>query len=146
MLTGLLALWRAGMGALIQPVVEFCSKWPQLYACIRMPFFCCAGPSHKMTSQSEQTSTSDKRILRSRTGPNAPNWKGGVTTQYGYRLAKAWNHPRANKYTGYVREHILAYEKFHNCCVLPWAVIHHKKILKKRKRRRRLNLRVLAVT
>ncbi len=39
-------------------------------------------------------------------------------------LIKIPHHPRAN-YKRYVREHILVFEKAHNCSILKLAVIHH---------------------
>lgn len=40
-----------------------------------------------------------------------PNWRGGTyINPRGYRMVKAWEHPRADK-NGYVQEHILVMEK-----------------------------------
>jgi HNH endonuclease len=33
-------------------------------------------------------------------------------------------HPRAQR-SGYVYEHIVKYEEYHKCCILPWINVHH---------------------
>lgn len=59
-------------------------------------------------------------------GEGHPSWKGGrFVTQAGYVLVKAEGHLRASSNHGYVFEHILVYERYHSCCLLPRAVIHH---------------------
>lgn len=57
------------------------------------------------------------------TGPDCPNWKGGKTISHGYALIHAPNHPRAVK--GYVREHILVWEKHHGRMLPDGWIIHH---------------------
>lgn len=58
-------------------------------------------------------------------GENHYNWKGGRTVNdAGYILIRMPAHHRANKY-GYVREHIVVYENYHKCCILPWIDVHH---------------------
>src|SRR5215469_14124966 len=42
----------------------------------------------------------------------------------GYILVLMSSHPAANK-AGYVREHRLVVEDQWNCCLLPWAEVHH---------------------
>ena len=58
-------------------------------------------------------------------GPLSPFWKGGkYTNEAGYVMVSGhWDHPRNR--TGQVREHILVYEKSHNCCLLRWSAVHH---------------------
>lgn len=43
---------------------------------------------------------------------------------HGYLLAYLPDHPFSHS-TGYIREHRLVWEKYHNAMLLPWAVIHH---------------------
>lgn len=53
------------------------------------------------------------------------HWKGGKVRKNGYILSYAPGHRRAyNK--RYVFEHILVFERYHECCVLPWGDVHHK--------------------
>lgn len=59
-----------------------------------------------------------------RNGKNNPRWNGGKSRHMeGYIRISRPEHHRAS--SGYVYEHILVYEEFHRCCVLPWARIHH---------------------
>lgn len=45
----------------------------------------------------------------------------------GYRVVYAPKHQKMNrKKKGDVYEHRLVWEVYHNCCLLPWAHIHHK--------------------
>ena len=62
------------------------------------------------------------------------NRRGKVSGRYkgykqidrkGYVLRWAPKHHFANS-SNYVREHRLVFEETYNCCVLPWADIHHK--------------------
>jgi hypothetical protein len=50
-----------------------------------------------------------------------------VRDGYGYWLVLCKGHHRASKQSCYVREHILVFERTHNCCVLGYelACIHH---------------------
>lgn len=58
-------------------------------------------------------------------GSKSTNWKGGRTKdKYGYWLIKDWNHPNCSA-NGYIREHRLIYEQYHNVCLLPWIHIDH---------------------
>lgn len=53
-------------------------------------------------------------------------WKGGRRTNpSGYIQVLEHKHPRANKRTGYVLEHILVWERAHNRPLPPDWVIHH---------------------
>ena len=59
------------------------------------------------------------------TGENHWKWKGGRTVcGYGYICILQPNHHRANK-IGYVREHILVWEKAHNRLLPNGWVVHH---------------------
>ena len=59
------------------------------------------------------------------TGELNPRWKGGRMKQTsGYILLLNREHRLADK-DGYVYEHRYLYEKYHNCCLLKWTVIHH---------------------
>ena len=65
-----------------------------------------------------------------RIGEKNGAWKGGKFYQsQGYLKSKSDDHPRADK-LGYVYEHILVYEKYHKCCILQWAHVHHKNGIK----------------
>jgi hypothetical protein len=67
---------------------------------------------------------------KSMVGENAPNWKGGrIITSKGYVLIWMPSHPRADS-RGYVPEHIVVYENYYKCCILPWASMHHKNGIK----------------
>lgn len=58
-----------------------------------------------------------------------PNWKGGRgKTIQGYVRINRPDHPRANE--GRVLEHIVKYEEYHKCCILPWGTIHHRNGIK----------------
>ena len=58
-------------------------------------------------------------------GSNNPTWKGGKKIGWkGYILIKMHGHHRADP-QGYVREHILLFEKYHKCCLLDNIDIHH---------------------
>jgi predicted Zn-ribbon and HTH transcriptional regulator len=61
-------------------------------------------------------------------GQNHYNWKGGKrTTDQGYIQVVCKGHHRAiGRDHNYVFEHILVYERYHKCCILPNAIIHHK--------------------
>lgn len=52
-------------------------------------------------------------------------WKGGKSTHDGYRTILQPDHPRANKRTGYVLEHILIAEKVLEKLLPPTAEVHH---------------------
>lgn len=59
------------------------------------------------------------------TGPNNSRWNGGrFISSYGYTYIKQPEHRYASRH-GYVQEHRILFEKYHNCCLLPWAHIHH---------------------
>jgi len=59
------------------------------------------------------------------TGENHQNWKGGFWISHGgYKLVMDKQHIRADK-DGYVKEHILNYEKYYKCCILKSTIIHH---------------------
>jgi hypothetical protein len=54
-----------------------------------------------------------------------PNWKDGrKLSSHGYVLVYHPKHRSAKR--GYVSEHRLVYETFHQCCLLRWGVVHHK--------------------
>lgn len=50
--------------------------------------------------------------------------KGGAHITNGYRFILNPDHHLADS-KGYVTEHRLNYEKYHKCCLLSWAAIHH---------------------
>lgn len=52
------------------------------------------------------------------------NYKGGRYTNGTYIRVLKRNHPKSGRY-GYIFEHRLIYEESRNCCLLPWADIHH---------------------
>jgi len=53
-------------------------------------------------------------------------WKGGkYITSKGYYYKLSPTHHFANK-EGYVMEHRLVWEEYHNAVLLPWGDIHHK--------------------
>lgn len=54
-----------------------------------------------------------------------PNWKGGEKYHQGYKLILRSNYPRTQN-NGYVLEHVLVYEEYYRCCLLPQIKIHHK--------------------
>lgn len=59
-------------------------------------------------------------------GERNPRWNNGKTTHCdGYILVKMPNHPRANKHTGYVYEHILKAEKALGNNLPLNAEVHH---------------------
>lgn len=51
-------------------------------------------------------------------------WKGGKVKHDGYWLVWNLNYLFVTK-NGYVYEHRLVYEKYYNCILLPYTVIHH---------------------
>ena len=52
-------------------------------------------------------------------------WKGGrYIDSKGYVRIYKPNHHRS--YDRHVFEHVVKYEEYHNCCLLPWNVIHHR--------------------
>lgn len=52
-------------------------------------------------------------------------WKGGRHyDKRGYILTYDPDHKYA--VAAHVREHRLVFEKRHKCCLLPWAIVHHK--------------------
>ena len=64
-------------------------------------------------------------ILSQKHGPKQS--KGGsYTDTLGYIRVRLGTsaHPRVG-YKGFMHEHILRYEEFYKCCILPWTVIHH---------------------
>ena len=54
-----------------------------------------------------------------------PNWKDGIVHSGGYIHIYKPDHYFCNS-RGYVKEHRLKYEEYHNCCLLKWAIIHHR--------------------
>ena len=52
-------------------------------------------------------------------------WKGGRMLKKGYWLILRRDHRFANS-QGYVREHRIIVEDQWNCCLLPWADVHHR--------------------
>jgi hypothetical protein len=50
-------------------------------------------------------------------GSNNGRWKGGKYQQCGYTLVRIDG--------GYTQEHVLIFEKYHNCCMLRWGHVHH---------------------
>lgn len=52
------------------------------------------------------------------------DYKGEVSGAYGYRLTFRPNHKFANP-NGYVRTHRIVFEEYHQCCLLPYGVVHH---------------------
>jgi hypothetical protein len=58
---------------------------------------------------------------------NLGTFKGGrLIDPHGYIIILYdKKHLRADR-DGYVREHILIYEDYHQCCMLDWGIIHHK--------------------
>ena len=58
-------------------------------------------------------------------GKNHPSWRGGKIKRSGYIHIYKPDHHHCNK-LGYVPEHRLSYEEYHNCCLLSWVDIHHK--------------------
>jgi len=57
-------------------------------------------------------------------GEDNPAWRGGRTVRLGYVFIHSPTHPRAST-TGYVREHLLAWEQFHNKPLPKGWIIHH---------------------
>lgn len=56
---------------------------------------------------------------------HGPNWKGGrYLGKDGYWNIYYPNHVFAQS-DGYVKEHRLIYEQYHNCILLPYTVVHH---------------------
>jgi hypothetical protein len=58
-------------------------------------------------------------------GGRCSSWNEGRTKKNGYWIIKKPDHPQANN-QGYIMEHRLVYEDSRNCCILPWAIIHHR--------------------
>lgn len=52
------------------------------------------------------------------------NWKGGIKRSHGYILIQVPDHPRASR-QGYVREHILIWERANGNSLPEGWVIHH---------------------
>lgn len=52
------------------------------------------------------------------------HWRGGIHKNFGYAFVKCPDHPRAD-FHGYVREHILVWEKAHNKALPVGYVVHH---------------------
>lgn len=69
-------------------------------------------------------SASEANKLRDLRGEKSPNWKGGKVKRMGYTYIRMPEHPQAGK-QGYVREHILIWEKAHGCFLPKGQVIHH---------------------
>lgn len=58
-------------------------------------------------------------------GDKCTFWKGGERYDGRYIRVKAPNnHPRPHKY-GVVYKHILVFETYYKCCMLPWGNVHH---------------------
>lgn len=65
-------------------------------------------------------------VKRNQLRENNSYWHGGkVVDDAGYILIKCDEHPRAKKYGGYVREHILVAEKILGRNLMPDEVVHH---------------------
>jgi len=52
------------------------------------------------------------------------NWKGGRILSHEYYIVYKPDHHFADN-KGYVKEHRLVWEEYHNACLLPWAIVHH---------------------
>ena len=57
-------------------------------------------------------------------GKNNHFWKTGLRKHRKYLLIKVPNHPFANS-KGYIFYHRYIYEKYYNCILLPWVILHH---------------------
>ena len=62
--------------------------------------------------------------VASRKGELNQNWKGGIKLSGGYILERCIDHPRVNRY-GYVRQHILVWEREHNQRLPDSWIVHH---------------------
>lgn len=62
-------------------------------------------------------------------GDNHGMWKGGRYKSLGYILLLRKDHHFADV-RGYVMEHRLVWEQYHNAMLLPWAAVHHKNAVK----------------
>ena len=58
-------------------------------------------------------------------GEKHHNWKGGVQKDKEYLVEYDPYHPKATIH-GTVRQHRRVYERYYNCCLLPFTEIHHK--------------------
>lgn len=59
-------------------------------------------------------------------GVNNHNWNGGKTLHdRGYIMVSCPDHPKANKHTGYIYEHILVAEKVFGKYLPDGAIVHH---------------------
>lgn len=63
---------------------------------------------------------------RNQWGENNTSWKGG---RYLHKSSGHWyvlrpDNKHADK-NGYVGEHVIVFEEYYNCCMLPWAIVHH---------------------
>ena len=56
---------------------------------------------------------------------NANNWQGGRVIMGDYAYIFMREHPRANKYNGYVREHLIVWEQFHKKELPEGWMVHH---------------------
>ncbi len=65
-----------------------------------------------------------KRSFPKPKGSASPNWKGGITSNRGWKIIKMPEHHRADK-RGYVRLHVVIYEQHHNLCLLRWSDVNH---------------------
>lgn len=63
-------------------------------------------------------------FLFAKKGSEHYNWKGGRKKHEDYWMLLMPDYYRSDS-LGYVPEHIYFYEQYHQCCLLPWAVIHH---------------------
>lgn len=69
------------------------------------------------------------RVRNDQYGKKNSYYKNGTKVDpRGYRWVLARDHPFHRN--GYVREHRYLFEKYHNCCLLPWASVHHKNGIK----------------
>ena len=57
-------------------------------------------------------------------GERSRFWKNGRYMHGEYIMLRAPNYPGVRR--GYIFEHILIYETFNKCSLVPWAVIHHR--------------------
>jgi hypothetical protein len=86
---------------------------------------CACGECKQQLLDRDRWGNSHSYIIgHDRIGDKHHGWKGGrYKNGDGYWMIRMPNHPRANN--GYVFEHIVIYENYHKCCILPWIHVHH---------------------
>ena len=57
-------------------------------------------------------------------GLNHYKWKGGRKKHENYIMILMPDYFSAQR-NGYVHEHIYNFQEYHQCCLLPWGVVHH---------------------